>query len=113
MQRINFGFVAAAGRIPGASPLGFTGADALKNAPLEQQVDGVAAALLGGAISTDTRSVLLSGTNPLLKAAPSDATNTMTPTPPSVGPLNRPLPPIKGLNQVIGLALGSPEFQRR
>ncbi len=139
LQRINFGFVVAAGRVPGASPLGFAGAEALKNAPLEQQVDGVAAALLGGAVSADTRAVLLSGTNPLMKAAPADMTNTAGSgmnagmgappagpppgppggaggppgPPPGGGPLNRPLPPLKGLNQVIGLALGSPEFQRR
>jgi hypothetical protein len=102
MQRINFGFVAAAGRVPGAAALGFPGADALKNAPLEQQVDGVTAALLGGSISADTRAVLLSGTNPLLTATPADGAMA-----------SRPLPPIKGINQVIGLALGSPEFQRR
>ena len=53
MQRINFGFVAASGRVPGAAPSGFPGADALKNAPLEQQVDAVASALLGGSISAE------------------------------------------------------------
>jgi hypothetical protein len=48
--------------------------------------------------------VLLSGTNPLLArqgAADSSAMDA------------RPLPPARGLAQVVGLALGAPEFQRR
>ncbi len=90
LNRINFGISVAANRVPGASALGWNGAEALKNAPLDQQVDGVVRALLGGDVSVDTRAILTSGANPLAK-----------------------FPPLKGLPQIVGLAIGSPEFQRR
>ncbi len=94
LNRINFGVAVAANRVPGASALGWPGADALKNAPLEQQVDGVIRAFLAGDASTVTRAVLTSGENPLAKHS------TM-------------MAPPKGLPQIVGLAIGSPEFQRR
>jgi hypothetical protein len=55
-------------------------------------------------VSADTRQVLLSGTNPLL--ARQGATDT-------TGMAARPVPSARGLAQVVGLALGAPEFQRR
>jgi uncharacterized protein (DUF1800 family) len=111
LNRINFGIALAANRVPGASAFGWSGAAELRSAPLEQQVDGVANALLGGEVSPDTRRILLSGENPFLKAAPApDAT--MTAAAGSGRPAPR-LPQLTGLAQIVGLALGSPEFQRR
>lgn len=128
LNRINFGMVVAAGRLPGASPAGFKDADILQTAARELQVDGVIAALLGGDVSPDTRAILMTGENPLAKAADSTA----APPPPAGGRggrggrggaapppapgVARPfgqLPPLRGLPLIVGLALGSPEFQRR
>ena len=69
LNRINFGVAIAAGRIPGVSPTTWKGAEALQGAPVEQQVDGVVGALLGGGVSPDTRAILVSGKNPLLSSA--------------------------------------------
>jgi hypothetical protein len=156
LNRINFGMAAAANRIPGARIGSIPGVDSLRSAPRPKQVDAVASILLGGSISADTRSVLLSGENPLLANAkvtelpeiptadtagepimmgqqaadqndnPANANNQRQPRRPALGngqqqgaranPFGRPgttLPQLTGIAQVIGLALGSPEFQRR
>ncbi|WP_337241685.1 hypothetical protein, partial [Proteus faecis] len=71
-------------------------AAALQPLPREQQVDGVIRELLGGAVSPDTRQVLLTGTNPFLQANAdkadsliiNDDDNSGMLTPPSAG--NRP-----------------------
>jgi len=78
-------------------------------------VDAVVQAFLGGDVSSVTRSVLLTGRNPLLDAAPSGEPPTpMRPAPqPAPARANTPAPALRGLAQVVGLALGSPEFQRR
>jgi hypothetical protein len=66
----------------------------------------------------------MSGENPLLAAAndtaiamtEAEAGEPMMSDAPHENPLGRPngaLPQLKGIAQVIGLALGSPEFQRR
>jgi hypothetical protein len=81
--------------------------------------------LLGGSVSPDTRAVLMSGENPLLaNAKPEDlTTQTMDASDPAdmqlrprANPFGRqngaPLQ-LTGIAQVVGLALGSPEFQRR
>jgi uncharacterized protein (DUF1800 family) len=102
LNRINFGLALAAGRVPGASPLGWAGADSLVGAPRAHQVDAVVAALLGGDASPDTRAILLSGEHPFLDAAAAAADTAGVP---------RANP--SGLAQVVGLAIGSPEFQRR
>ena len=101
-----------------------------------KQVDGIVSLLLGGSASPDTRAVLISGENPLVAKAtvqpgsgaelqPMDGDQSMDasrtqPSPygrrPGGNPLGRPgspVPQLTGLAQVIGLALGSPEFQRR
>jgi uncharacterized protein (DUF1800 family) len=93
LNRINFGIGVAAERLPGASVNAIPGIDSLRTASREAQVDAIARLLLGGGISTETRTVLISGKNPLLGQA--DA------------------PRLDGITQVVGLALGSPEFQRR
>ena len=132
LNRINFGLAVASNRIPGVSITAWSGAQSLQNLPLDQQVDGVVKALLAGEASPDTRSILLRGENPLLKSAaaldttpgkitppdPEDSTMApeMAPRKPRVPVRDRafgPLAPAKGLTQVVGLAIGSPEFQRR
>jgi uncharacterized protein (DUF1800 family) len=140
LNRINFGLVLASGRVPGATAAGFPNFEGLRQAPREQQVDAAIAAFLGGDASTITRAVLITGKNPLLEAAAAD-TAAMSPpraapmSPPRAEPMmpppasgvpaarpgqrlaqaraTAPLPNLNGLPQVIGLALGSPEFQRR
>lgn len=99
LNRINFGLSVAGGRVPGVRAERWAPAAELRNAPRERQVDGVVAALLGGDVSPDTRRVLLSGENPLLERAARDSM-------PRGGRLD-------GLPLIVGLALGSPEFQRR
>ena len=142
LNRINFGIAVAANRVPGVSATGFNGAETLRNAPLDQQVEGVVQALLGGHVSTDTRAILTSGENPFLNSAAAlDSNGMMKPPPvddPDLGLMVPPLardararqaqkgvkpalraapftqaPLLKGLPQIVGLALGSPEFQRR
>lgn len=99
LNRINFGLSVGARRVPGANPLGWPGADALVNAPRDQQVDAVIAAFLGGRVSVETREILMNGQNPLQTATPRDDEGN--------------IPPARGLAQLVGLAIGAPEFQRR
>jgi uncharacterized protein (DUF1800 family) len=99
LNRINFGLSVGARRLPGASPLGFPGADALVNAPRAEQVDAVIATFLGGRVSVDTRDILMNGQNPLQSSTPRDDEGN--------------IPPARGLAQLVGLAIGAPEFQRR
>ena len=138
LNRINFGVAIAAGRIPGVSPTSWKGAESLQNAPIEQQVDGVVGALLGGGVSPDTRAILITGKNPFLASAAAldttpekarlkepvdpDEAMMMLPEPGARPPLRGPArdrtfgrlqPPVKGLALIVGLAIGSPEFQRR
>jgi uncharacterized protein (DUF1800 family) len=95
LARINFGLLVAAGRVPGASLAEWTDGQSLAALPHDQQVDGVIRAILGGESSPDTRKVLESGVNPMA----SDSTKTDT--------------KMGGLEMMVGLALGAPEFQRR
>lgn len=99
LARINFGFLVGANRVPGARPTAWPGAAALVDADRSMQVDGVIAAFLGGRVSPETREILINGRNPLAGDAPPEG--------------ERPIPPLQGLAQVVGLAIGSPEFQRR
>lgn len=138
LNRINFGLAVAAGRVPGASIATWPAAPSLRGANRPTQVDGVIKAILGGQSSPETRSILMSGENPLvgkLATADSSARDIMDnpmpddgadtrprqagvvakngrPRPNAQSPLNRPVN-LEGLAQVVGLALGSPEFQRR
>jgi len=141
LNRINFGSMVAVNRRPGASPFNFAGADALRGASIEKQVDGVIAALLSGEASPETRAIMLSGENPFAKTVKaSDLPRTMDAgtggdpdpmmgQPPRVGvvpvlggapggrgggpPAMGQLPQARGLALLVGLAIGSPEFQRR
>jgi uncharacterized protein (DUF1800 family) len=126
LNRINFGMAAAANRIPGANVRSIPGVDSLSSAPRQKQVDAIVSALLGGSASPDTRAVLMSGENPLLANA-KESPDTMTQNVDSGEPMDVQLRPranpfgrqnggqlqLKGIAQVVGLALGSPEFQRR
>lgn len=97
LNRINFGMAIAANRLPGTRVDNLPEATALRGASRERQVDAVIAALLAGAASPDTRAILLKGENPLAGGESDIA----------------PIPKLTGLDQVVGLAIGSPEFQRR
>ncbi|HEU4564467.1 MAG TPA: DUF1800 domain-containing protein, partial [Gemmatimonadaceae bacterium] len=90
LERINFA-LALSRRLPVSSSGGSPLPASLAGASRAAQADAVITALLGGEASPDTRRILESGTNPLLGRAP----------------------PAGGLATMIGLALGSPEFQRR
>ena len=94
LNRINFGMMVAANRLPGTSFNNLPGTDSLTRASREQQVDAVVQDILGGAVSPDMRKILLSGEHPLAANATTQAQ-------------------VSGFAQVVGLAIGSPEFQRR
>jgi hypothetical protein len=137
LNRINFGAALAAGRLPNASVTQWSQAEQLRGAPRDQQVDAVVEAFLGGHVSPDTRQILMDGENPLARtlSARTDTTATTvadpaTPTmddpamrdarpakggaarPGVARGLGRPVQ-LNGLAQVVGLAIGAPEFQRR
>jgi uncharacterized protein (DUF1800 family) len=123
LNRINFGLAVAANRIPGASVYAIPGAAELRSATRERQVDAVSSMLIGGSVSPETRAVLISGQNPLLSER-KDVVDAATMEEPATmergarargNPFGRAgtVPELTGLAQVIGLALGSPEFQRR
>ncbi|HEX6629073.1 MAG TPA: DUF1800 domain-containing protein [Gemmatimonadaceae bacterium] len=141
LNRINFGMAAAAGLLPGVSVAALPALDTLRSAPRDKQVDAVAATILNGMVSPDTRSVLLSGEHPLLNGATGSSASTMSGdsvdddsdqmvdrangTPARVKNQNGGgkrtamqgrgpgyVPQLTGLSQIVGLALGSPEFQR-
>lgn len=141
LNRINFGLAFAAGRLPGVSLARWEHASGLDTLPRAAQVDAVIGALLGGEASPDTRRVLVQGVNPLLAtASPAsrdsahvegemtndpamDSDSSTQPMASSDGsprqrrqlrrdPLATPTN-LQGFEQLVGLALGAPEFQRR
>ncbi len=91
LDRVNFGVQLGSGRVPGASLERWSPGWTLAFAPAPQQVDGVVRLLLGGDVAPATRAQLL-GPAPVL-----DSTR------------RAPMP----LAPLVGLALGTPEFQRR
>jgi uncharacterized protein (DUF1800 family) len=134
LNRINFGMAVAANRIPGANPALLSGIDSLRSAPRGTQVDAVVSLLLSGAVSPDTHAVLMKGENPLaVTAVAPEGQNPQLATRdtmaggyrinagPGGGALRAnaqarglgSVPQLSGVAQIIGLALGSPEFQRR
>jgi hypothetical protein len=132
LNRINFGMAAAANRVPGASLDRWPDAARLRAAPRAEQVDGVIASLLGGQASHQTREILTTGVHPLVAKAAMDSSASMlasadSGSDPAMSADDTParkrqrtaaqgfgnIPELTGLAQVVGLALGSPEFQRR
>jgi hypothetical protein len=133
LNRINFGMAAAANRIPGASLERWPESARLRNASRTEQVTGVVTSLLGGQASPQTREILTTGVHPLVAQAAADssapvvvADTAMSPDNSMAGSGEPPrrrqraaqqgftnVPELTGLAQVVGLALGSPEFQRR
>ena len=107
LNRINFGTAVAAGRLPGVRVSSLPGATELRAASRERQVDAVISMFFAGAVSPDTRAVLMSGENPLAAAAGSAVGND------EGRAMTRRAPNLTGLDQIVGLALGAPEFQRR
>ncbi len=129
LNRINFGMAVAAERLPGVTISALPALDTIRSASRERQVDVVVATILNGMVSPDTRAVLISGDHPLLaNGAGGNAIQDMSPTMPRPDgevmiPVNgrraalqgrgfANLPQLTGLPQIVGLALGSPEFQR-
>jgi uncharacterized protein (DUF1800 family) len=92
LNRINFGLSVATNRVPGVRLSQWSAYDSLRTLGREAQVDGIIRLLLGDAASNDTRQILITGSNPLAAA---DSR------------------PAGGLAQIVGLAIGAPEFQRR
>jgi hypothetical protein len=154
LNRINFGMALAGDVRPRAALPQWPLAGSLASAPREAQVDGVVQAMLGGAVSSDTRQVLLTGSHPMMEAAraadtlgvddPDEQRPAMAPgtragraaradravpmaqaqrnaareaiRPTAGGTLSQLFATpsnITGFAQVVGLALGAPEFQRR
>jgi hypothetical protein len=113
--------------LPNASLARWSDAERLRTAPREEQVDGVVNAFLGGHVSPDTRQILLSGENPMVARLAGRADSTTMSVMPEMeapglngqrraaaplGGLGQPIQ-LTGLAQVVGLAIGAPEFQRR
>jgi uncharacterized protein (DUF1800 family) len=120
LNRINFGMAAAAGRLPGVDIRALPALDTVRSAPRDKQVDAVVATILNGMVSPDTRAVLLSGEHPMLGnegSGKGEAGSEMRePGSGKRGALQGRafgnVPQLSGLSQIVGLALGSPEFQR-
>jgi uncharacterized protein (DUF1800 family) len=130
LNRINVGMAVAANRIPGLDFAMLPGIDSLRNAPRQKQVDAVVSLLLSGSTSSDTRAVLMKGENPLATTPLADSVemtigasgngnDDMMPLGDGPRRANQralglgPIPQLDGVAQIVGLALGSPEFQRR
>ena len=108
LNRINFGEAVAANRLPGAQLTAWPQYATLRAEDRVAQIDGVLAAFLGGEASPDTRAVLAKGENPLAAQAAPIADDSAA-RPRFAGSVTR-LDPVA---QLVGLALGAPEFQRR
>ncbi len=121
LNRINFGVALAGGSVPGVRVAAWPLYAALDTMSREAQVDGVVRALLAGDVSADMRTILVSGEHPMMQRAAATDTSADTAAAMTMAPERAPAAPIRaragapvtGLAQVIGLAIGSPEFQRR
>jgi uncharacterized protein (DUF1800 family) len=130
LNRINFGLALAAGRVPGATVDRWSHAAELRGAGRDAQVEGVVRRVLGGEASPETWTILRAGENPLAAGASADTTDVMDANDMAAAQeragerprargmragaraLGRPVA-LEGLPQLVGLALGAPEFQRR
>ena len=101
LDRINFGVQVGAGRLRFAPAEQWPGYALLSAMPLDKQVDGIVDQLLGGNASPETREILFKGQNPLVARAATDTSMVAA------------APKQPSLKDLLGIALGSPEFQRR
>ncbi|MEP6620217.1 MAG: DUF1800 domain-containing protein [bacterium] len=99
LNRINFGSNVSAGRVPGIVINRWSPGMALKGLSSNVMADSVTSALLQGEVSSDTHAVLMSGSNPVAERGGVVPMTTITKGAPTLADL-------------IGLALGAPEFQR-
>ena len=99
LQRIRFGLDAGAGRIPGIRVANVAASTA------EARVDSAIILVLHGEATNETRTVLLNGRNPLATMEPPDAISPVMP--------NGSTPQALSFAAIVGLAIGSPDFQRR
>ena len=129
LNRINFGTMAVSGQVPGISLERWPLARTVRDSSREAQVNAVIASLLGGGVSPDTREILLTGQNPFLDANPGAASDSalVVDDPPDMMGADAVRPgrgrlaaarrgraqALDPFAQIVGLALGSPEFQRR
>ncbi len=114
LNRINFGMALAGGSVPGVQLARWTPYATLNTLPREQQVDGVVRALLGGDVSADMRTILVSGAHPMLPQARAQGDVADSSEDGMLQPRQRMARrEPQGLAQIVGLAIGSPEFQRR
>ncbi|HEX7939821.1 MAG TPA: DUF1800 domain-containing protein, partial [Gemmatimonadaceae bacterium] len=126
LNRINFGLALAGDRVPGVVTGSVPELEAVRDSSREKQVDAVVRVLLGGQVSPETREILMSGENPFAAKAAADSTMGSTAAASAMGPpgpggrgrgglgrVDMSAVPLYGLDQIIGLALGAPEFQRR
>lgn len=131
LNRINFGVALAGGGIPGADVRRWPPYDELLRAPRAQQVASIVTAFFGGQASAETLEILRSGKNPMQERTAGDSIELLrdddsvsmseeaesAPAGRSAGRrMQRSFGnglPLSGLDLMIGLALGSPEFQRK
>ncbi|MEK7403058.1 MAG: DUF1800 domain-containing protein, partial [Gemmatimonadota bacterium] len=119
LNRINFGIALAGDRLPGVVTGTVMELEATRDASRERQVDAVVRVLFGGQVSPETREMLMSGENPFASRATSEPDpganmgGGMGPGGRRAGQPDMSAVRLTGLDQVIGLALGAPEFQRR
>jgi uncharacterized protein (DUF1800 family) len=139
LQRVSFGAQVATNRLPGAPVEQWPSWALVAALPFERQVDAVTHEILGGDVSAETRAILVSA-RPAPAAADASAVPTRPAAaardaqvaagrPAQPPPAGAQVPPVRGmmdapaqalppgpfaaLRDLIALALGSPEFQRR
>jgi len=120
LNRINFGLALAADRVPGIVTGEVGEFEATRNDARERQVEAVIRVMFAGEVSPETREILMSGENPFASARAGEVPAMPPPDDPmrqrrpgQGGGMNLPAVALTGLDQIIGLALGAPEFQRR
>jgi hypothetical protein len=124
LNRINFGLTLAGDRVPGVVTGSVPELEVMRDSSRAKQVDAVVRVLLGGQASPETREILMSGENPFATNAAADSTTAMNAAATAMGPpgpggrgpqrrVDMSAVRLTGLDQIIGLALGAPEFQRR
>ena len=97
LARINFGSNVSAGRVPGIAAATWTFTRVPSGGARNELVSAIAHVVLEDELSPDTFDIMMSGVNPVAVRMGASATGTK----PATGA------------ELVGLALGSPEFQRR